>query len=505
MRISRKTALLSSLALLLVLGGVALYSFLRLREAMNRLDVIVREVLVASEASDEADQLLRHVTDSIVARDDASRARVNRTLSTIHGLLETFGKDAQAQEANRRLEPLRRMALTCNEHSERIFRLARDGRIPEAVVEKAALERTARFMKEDINHLVAGELIHYRGIRAELSQQAARMALLIVGATGAILLASILLVGFAYTDELRKREQLNAELEERVRARSRELELTQRQLVEAAHLAGRAEVAASVLHNVGNVLNSLNINTHQSAEDLRRLALGRVSRTGELLAQHREEPQWLREDPRGKMVPDFLQRLGQELEKERDRLVAQQLETLEHVEHIKQIIAMQNAYAGRQRLVEQLPLTELVELALRINQAALKKYAVEVVRRFDTLPEVLVEKHKVLQILVNLISNAQRALVEGRETERRLVLHLGRGKPDHWRIEVEDNGMGITPENLEKLFHFGFTTRKDGHGIGLHSCALAAQEMGGTLVARSAGAGQGASFILEVPLEHPSG
>jgi two-component system, NtrC family, sensor kinase len=126
---------------------------------------------------------------------------------------------------------------------------------------------------------------------------------------------------------------------------------------------------------------------------------------------------------------------------------------------------------------------------------------VEVVRRFEKLPKVQVEKHKVLQILVNLISNSRRALVEGRETGRRLVLSLGWGEPGRWRIEVEDNGVGIAPDILDRLFHFGFTTRKDGHGIGLHSCALSAQEMGGTLVARSKGVGQGASFLLEVPVE----
>ncbi|MBN1204656.1 MAG: hypothetical protein JXB05_07000 [Myxococcaceae bacterium] len=504
MRISRRAAFLPALALLLVLGGVTLYSFLSLRRAMARLDLIVQEVLLANEASDETERLLRYVADAIVARDDASQAQVARTLSSIQERLETFGTGAQAPATHRRLESLRRMKLTCGQYSQRIFQLSKEGHIPEAVAAKGELERILRFMKEDINSLVAGELLHFRGMSAELSQQAARMAVLIVAATGAILLASFLLLGFAFRDELRKREELNAELEERVRARSRELEATQRQLVEAAHLAGRAEVAVSVLHNVGNVLNSLNINATLTAEALRELPLQKLTRTCELIARHREEPGWLREDPRGKLVPAFLEQLGQELEKERNRLVAQQREMLEHVEHIKQVVALQNTYAGRMRLLEQVSLTELIELALRINHGDLTRHAVEVVRRFEKLPELQVEKHKVLQILVNLISNAQRALVEGREAGRQLIVRLGWGEPGRWRVEVEDNGIGIAPEHLEKLFHFGFTTRKAGHGIGLHSCVLAAQEMGGTLVARSRGLGQGASFMLEVPLERAS-
>jgi signal transduction histidine kinase len=500
MRISRNAALLTALTLLLMLGGVTLYSFLSLRRAMARLDQLTQQVLLAHKASDKTSQLLRHLADAIVARDAASQAQLTQAVSSIQGLLEEFGASAQAPEASRHLESLRRMTRTCGDYSERILQLAREGRIPEAVALKDELARVVQFMKEDIDTLVDGELIHHSGMRDELSQQAARMAVLIVAATGAILLASFLLLGFAFTDELRKREQLNAELEERVRARSRQLEETQRQLVEAAHLAGRAEVAVSVLHNVGNVLNSLNINTSLAAETLRRMPLDRVTRTGELLDRHREEPGFLGGDPRGRKVPAFLTVLGRELEQQREGLVSQQREMLEHVEHIKQIIAVQNAYAGRKRLVEQSSLAELIELALRINHGGLNRNSVEVVKRFDALPDVRLEKHKVLQILVNLISNGQQALVAGRESERRLVIHLGWGEPGRWRIIVEDNGVGIAPETLKRLFYFGFTTRKDGHGIGLHSCALAAQEMSGTLVAHSEGLGRGARFTLEVPL-----
>jgi signal transduction histidine kinase len=67
------------------------------------------------------------------------------------------------------------------------------------------------------------------------------------------------------------------------------------------------------------------------------------------------------------------------------------------------------------------------------------------------------------------------------------------------RIRVEDVGEGIAPENLPRLFTHGFTTRKRGHGFGLHSCALAAKEMGGTLAVFSGGSGNGATFTLDLP------
>ncbi|KFE69634.1 sensor histidine kinase [Hyalangium minutum] len=501
MRISRNASLLTALALLLMLGGVTLYSFFGLRRAMARLDLITQEVLLGYESSAQGDELLRALSDVIVARDAASQEQVSRTLSSIQRQLTAFAQSVQSPEARRDLESLRRMTRTCGEQSQRIFLLAQEGHIPEAVAVKDEVARVVQFMKEDLTHLMTSELTYYRERREELSARAARMAVLIVTTTGVILLGCLLLLGFAFRDELLERERLNAELEQRVRARSLELEEAQRQLVEAAHLAGRAEVAVSMLHNVGNVLNSVNINAHLTAETLRRLPLNRIARTGQLIAQHRDEPGWLKDDPRGKVVPGFLSELGQELEQQRDSLVDHQREMLEHVEHIKQIIAVQNTYAGRVRLLETISLVELIELALRINHSALFRHEVTVERHFEPMPEVQVEKHKVLQILVNLISNAYKALAEGRETGRRLTLRLGWGAPHHWRIEVEDNGLGITPDNLEKLFFFGFTTRKDGHGIGLHSCALAAQEMKGTLVARSEGLGHGACFILEVPLE----
>jgi two-component system, LuxR family, sensor kinase FixL len=69
------------------------------------------------------------------------------------------------------------------------------------------------------------------------------------------------------------------------------------------------------------------------------------------------------------------------------------------------------------------------------------------------------------------------------------------------RITVADNGVGVAPESFSRLFTQGFTTKKEGHGFGLHSSALAAEEMGGTLTCVSEGPGRGAAFTLELPLD----
>jgi C4-dicarboxylate-specific signal transduction histidine kinase len=144
----------------------------------------------------------------------------------------------------------------------------------------------------------------------------------------------------------------------------------------------------------------------------------------------------------------------------------------------------------------------LVEDSLRMNESALSRHHVEVVREFANVPPLNVDKHKLLQILMNLVNNAKQACQESERADRRLTVRVANGD-DRIKISVIDNGVGILPENLTRIFNHGFTTRKDGHGFGLHSGALAAKEMGGSLNVRSDGPGRGAAFTLELPCPTP--
>ena len=172
-----------------------------------------------------------------------------------------------------------------------------------------------------------------------------------------------------------------------------------------------------------------------------------------------------------------------------------------HIEHIKEIVAMQQSYAKLSGAYENLFVAELVEDALRMNLAAFDRHHIQVVREFDeNVPRVCVDRHKVLQILINLLRNAKYAL-EPQDTQRLLTVRVEPGTSGNVNIIVRDNGVGIARENLIKIFNHGFTTKKDGHGFGLHSGANAAKEMGGRLSARSDGLGKGARFTLELPTE----
>jgi C4-dicarboxylate-specific signal transduction histidine kinase len=176
-------------------------------------------------------------------------------------------------------------------------------------------------------------------------------------------------------------------------------------------------------------------------------------------------------------------------------------ELTKNIDHIKEIVAMQQSYARVAGVMEVQSIPALVEDALRMHATALDRDHVRVVRQFDPIPDVLTDKHKVLQILVNLISNAKYALSNSTATERLLTIGARMNGTGTVLVSVADNGIGIGPENLTRIFTHGFTTRKDGHGFGLHGGHLAAREMGGTLSAHSDGAGKGATFTLELPIK----
>lgn len=288
---------------------------------------------------------------------------------------------------------------------------------------------------------------------------------------------------------------------ERLRARS-ELERAHQQLLAASRQAGMAEVATAVLHNVGNVLNSVNVSAALILEQLQQSGIPRLSQVVGLLREHRHDLRtFLTEDARGRLLPDFIAAVSEQLAAEQAALAREAIGLQQNVDHIKQIVAVQQSYATVSGTEENLVMADLVEDALRMSAASLSRHAVEVVREFAPVPAVLADRHKVLQILVNLVRNARQAL-DARETGRRLALRIA-ATDGGVQVEVADNGMGIAPENLARIFNHGFTTKKDGHGFGLHSGANAAHEMGGRLTGRSDGPGYGATFTLVLPL-HPA-
>jgi len=303
-----------------------------------------------------------------------------------------------------------------------------------------------------------------------------------------------------YTRLEEKTAALEKEAEERRQMEKRVAD-SHRELLVASRRAGMAEVATNVLHNVGNVLNSVNVSANLVSDQLRESKIVSVARAAALMRDHSEDlAEFITKDPKGRQLPAFLTQLGEHLAGEKTSL-SREIESLKNnVEHIKEIVAMQQSYAKVSGLTEIVKVTDLVEDALRMNAGALVRHDVQIFREYDPhLPEINVEKHKVLQILVNLVQNAKYACDEAGHDEKRMTVRVSNGD-DLVRVSVIDNGVGIAEENLTKIFNHGFTTRKDGHGFGLHSGALAIKELGGSLRAQSDGPGKGATFTLELPV-----
>jgi len=285
-----------------------------------------------------------------------------------------------------------------------------------------------------------------------------------------------------------------------VAERFRVQEAMHRQLVTVSRQAGMAEVATSVLHNVGNVLNSVKVTTSILGDRLRHFKTTGVVKLSQLLKE--QEPNlahFLTQDERGRRLPGYVAQLAEHLESERALLRNDAADLTRFIEHIERIIVTQQSYAKVSAVLEKASLVELVEDALKINTEAYARHGITVRREFEPLPEIVVDRHKILQILVNLLSNAKYACDQSPHKNREVTLRIVRTGQAHAKIEVTDNGVGINPENLGRIFSHGFTTRRNGHGFGLHNGALAAKEMGGKLCAHSAGPGQGATFTLEFP------
>jgi signal transduction histidine kinase len=296
--------------------------------------------------------------------------------------------------------------------------------------------------------------------------------------------------------------ETNAHLERRVADRTIELEALHDKLVVAARRAGMAEVAIGVLHNVGNVLNSVNVSASLIGSKVRGSKTTELTKVVELLHKHSADlGAFITADAKGKLLPAYLTKLAEHLALEKADLTTELTALTRGVDHIKQIVISHQSYAGAGSMEEVLNPAELMEEALLISSENGTSRDVRLQRHYGVVPLVNVDKHKLLQILVNLVRNA-RAALDGDQPERNLSLTVEHHQSDPRRLifQVRDNGIGIPAENLSRIFEHGFTTKLDGHGFGLHGSALAAKALGGSLRAESDGWGTGATFTVEVPL-----
>jgi nitrogen fixation/metabolism regulation signal transduction histidine kinase len=276
-----------------------------------------------------------------------------------------------------------------------------------------------------------------------------------------------------------------------------ELRSARRDLVDASRRAGMAEVAAAVLHNIGNVLNNVNVSVTMVQGVLERSKAAGVRRVASMLQENREHlATFLTSDPRGTRVPEYVGALSDALDQERTDLQQEVASLRRDIEHISRIVDAQQVHARVSIVVDRAPLSEVVDAALQISGIA--RTGITVQREPSPLPVYDVSRHEVLQILVNVFTNARHAISASDRADGRVVIRVGTHDKG-LSVSVEDNGVGIPAENLTRVFQHGFTTRPGGRGFGLHSSANMAKAMGGSLTCSSRGPGLGATFHLELP------
>ena len=294
--------------------------------------------------------------------------------------------------------------------------------------------------------------------------------------------------------------RISASLEKkRFRQTERDLEKA-RQLLETSRQAGMAEVATNILHNVGNVLNSVNVSGRLILDKVERSKVTGITKAVTLLESHKNDlPGFFEDQFTGKRLLKYLSKLDAYLTQEQAEIQKEVQTLLSNILHIKKIVAMQQSYARVSEALETLNIEDLVEDALQLNCGALETGRIKVVREYSECQPIPVDKHRVLQILVNLIRNAMQAFGDADRNDKQVTLRITK-ENDRMKIAIIDNGIGIPKENMDRIFGHGFTTRKEGHGFGLHSSALAAKELGGALAVFSEGSGRGAKFTLELPI-----
>jgi signal transduction histidine kinase len=302
------------------------------------------------------------------------------------------------------------------------------------------------------------------------------------------------------TDPLTSNRRLvgiTLDVSERVEAEQRERRL-QKQLREASHQSGMAEVATGVLHNVGNVLNSLGIAASTAHARLKASQFDRLERVAGILESHRGSlANFLENDPRGQRLPDYVGALGVQFKSDAHAIQQEMDAISSHIAYLREIVQAQQSFARVGGAQDTVDVRELVETALTLKAQELN--GAQITRDIADLPHLLTDRYKLLQIIVNFVTNACDAMAANKPTAPRLTIHA-RLVLGQLEIAVDDTGVGIPADLLPRIWEFGFTTKPQGHGFGLHSAAVAAQQLGGTIAARSDGQGLGASFCVKIPL-----
>jgi signal transduction histidine kinase len=275
------------------------------------------------------------------------------------------------------------------------------------------------------------------------------------------------------------------------------------ELFNAARLAGMADVATSVLHNMGNVLNSISVSSVLLRQKVNNISSAKLTKLVDLLQNEPGKQDLIDiKTPGGKKLVNYLSLLAQEFTQEKATLLEEVISMGANINQIKNVVQMQESIPKPTIVISNVLISVLINDFLKDIKSQLENHKINVVCEYKNNLSITTDKFQFKKIIHNLIQNAVDSLITCNHTDKQLVISSDVDKDNNVIIQIADNGLGIPSENMNEIFNFGFTTKNKSHGFGLHYCSITAKELGGNLQVSSKGAGQGAVFTLTLAPRH---
>jgi DNA-binding LacI/PurR family transcriptional regulator/signal transduction histidine kinase len=277
------------------------------------------------------------------------------------------------------------------------------------------------------------------------------------------------------------------------------LNASYQELTKQAHREGMADISIEILHNIGNILNSINVSVNLMKTNADSLMIPYLLNANEMLTANLADLEtFITGDPKGKKLMQFFLKLGTSFADFKNQMIYNANRLDDKVKSIVDMISAQQTYAGagNKEVMEKLDIASILDDAVKLMAESIDRYQIKITKDYQVRPQILVQRMKLFHILFKLINNAKDAMIDTQAGDRSLTFTICEDEQCKY-IRISDSGRGIPGNLLEKIFEFGYSNKKDGHELGLHSCSKYMKEMDGKIWAESNSPNSGTTFVLQ--------
>lgn len=284
-----------------------------------------------------------------------------------------------------------------------------------------------------------------------------------------------------------------------------ELDAARKTLVDQTYASGMSGMAADVLHNVRNAMNPIGVRVWSLKKTLTESVSDNLKRAVTELATETLELE------RRRKLGEYAAAAIDDMMRRREQSAKEFGEIVTAAAHIEDVLRDFDQVSMGPRHYDAVSIADITGGASALTGSfpgGGPRIAVTIEPALSDLPDVRGSRVVLQQVISNLLKNAEEAVLNlgkdaGKITITGSVVKQDAG--DLVEIVVSDNGVGIPSDRLETIFARGHSTKVGGNrGLGLHWCANSLKAMGGSIGASSAGAGQGASFCIRIPVYRPA-